>query len=136
MHFPDDRWKVCINRYFFTEYFDNPDLEDADPTNYRAINGPLYSTQRFIGEYFGHAAKTGEVTGFAFNELFRKIFPELTPYLMSLRCNNGSGIPSGVTAAINFEDLSIHLDALLPTDWVRLHRTAELEHRRRGLTSR
>ena len=131
-HYTDPKVIVSGNRYFYEIYFKEPEIND--PKRRSKINGPFWSASKFVATYFVKASVTCHVTASEFNSMVADIFPEMMPFILSLRCLQGSGIPSGVDAPIDFNDLSVHLDALLPTDWLSLHHTAELIERRRGLS--
>ena len=134
LHFKEDKVIVSINRYFFKDFFLEP--EDDDPNRQSKIHKMFWRSTQFIAQYIVKACVTCKVTGAEINELTSTNFPELMPYILSLRCLQGSGIPSGETSRFDFDLLAIHLDALLPTDWLSLHHTAELIERRRGLSIR
>ena len=71
--------------------------------------------------------------GDQFEGLVDEVFPKMVPYIMSLRCLRGIKKPKPITAQVNFMTLSVHLKALLPTDWISIYHIAELEEKRRGL---
>ena len=134
LHYQEDKVIVSINKYFFTEFYQEPEADD--PNRRSKTHKMFWDSTHFIAQYFVKACVTCKVTSNEINELISKSFPEMMPFILSLRCLEGSGIPSGKTAKIDFDLLTIHLDALLPTDWLSLHHTAELIERRRGLSIR
>ena len=133
-HYPEERVLVSINKYLYQVFFNEPDVNE--PSYSSRVSGPFWSACHFISRYLIKSATTGSVDSDDLHALVQKVFPEMVPYLMTQRCLEGSGIPKPVTATVNFDGLSFHLKNLLPTDWVSLHHTAELEEKRRGLAIR
>ena len=128
---------VCINRYFYEEFYnelpsDAPDTKE----NRMKLTNSFWSSLHFVTLYFKACRETLTVRGSDIDAAIKEVFPDLVPYLVNLRCLRDLHVVPAVDATINLEDLSFHLDALLPTDWTSLHRTAELEERRRGLSLR
>ena len=136
-HFDEERVMVCINRYFYEVFFKEPGLDGLDLQG-RPIRlvDMFHIATRFIGTYFEACCKTGEVTGDALESIIDEIFPEMIPFMLEFRCMKGIKKPKPQSTMVNFDDLSFHLETLLPTDWTSLIHIAGLEEKRRGLNIR
>ena len=137
LHYPEERIMVCVNRFFYEEYYVEPITVGSNAKRtMECLEKMLWDSMKFISKYFKACCQDLTVYGPFLDELVKEIFPDLIPYLVNLRCLRDLHKVESVTSKICLQDLSIHLDALLPTDWISLYHTAELDEHRRGLSIR
>lgn len=128
---------VCINRYFYEVFFKDPGFDGLDDRGHpKRLRDMFYASTKFIADYFKACIITGEVTSDDMEAIIDEVFPELVPYVTSFRCMKGIRKPIPLPCVVDFDDLTFHLESLLPTDWVSLIHTAALEEKRRGLSVR
>ena len=133
IHYPDSRLSTMINKYFYEEYFVEPDINDPDRSI--KINGPHFSAVKFLAEYLMLCYPDAKPEPSAIRSLIAQVFPNLMPYLMEQPCSRGASLkPQRVE--VDFNKFSNVMEFYLSIDWLSLFHTAELEERRRGLALR
>ena len=133
IHYPDSRVTTMINKYFYEEYFVEPDVND--PKRSVKINGPHWSSMKFLAEYLRLCYPDAKPEPSAVKSLINQVFPDLMPYLMEQRCSRGANLkPRHVE--VDFVKFGDVMEFYLSVDWLSLFHTAELEERRRGLALR
>ena len=128
-HFFEDNVVVMINKYFYQEFYCEPDINDSrrEATILHMHNVSM----KFISRYLNLGFQTGNVEAADMNNLIDECFPLLRPYLGEQRASRGGTLEASMNS-IDYDALSHHLEVLTTTDWVALFRISELEESRRG----
>ena len=136
-HFPEERVMVCINRFFYEEFFVEKTTQGGDAKkNLIDLEKIFWQSLKFIAKYFKLCSTSMEIVGTDLDAVIEEVFPDLSHYLLDLRCLRGLKKLEAASGRANLEDLSVHLDVLLPADWPSLYSIAELDEHRRGLSIR
>ena len=129
LHYQQDNVCSMINKYMYTIYFAEPEVND--PKRTLKINGPHWSASRFVAEYVMKAFPDGLVSSRQFRKLVNEIFPDLIPFLQAQRATKHTGlVPESVK--VDFIKFGETLAFFTSIDWVALYHIANLEQRRRG----
>ena len=128
-HYFDENIIVMINKYFYQEYFVDPDLNNP---NREALVLDMHETSmKFIAKYLMAGSTTGNVEAFEMEALVAECFPQMRSYVGAQRASRGGTLDASRNS-IDYDALSHHLDVLTATDWAALFRICELEESRRG----
>ena len=128
-HFFEDNVIMMINRYFYQEFYAEPDINDPDRE--AKVLHMHETSMKFISKYIDCGDQTGNVEAAEMDALILECFPELIPYLQGKRASRNGKLESSRNS-IDYDALSQHLEMLTTTDWVALFRICELEESRRG----
>ena len=132
-HFIQDNVCSMINKYMYTVFFAEPDVND--PKKSVKINGPHWSATRFIAEYVMLAYPDCTVSSRQFKKLMTTIFPDLIPFLLDQRATRSAGlVPEAAT--VDFFKFGETLAFFTSIDWVAIYHISGLEAKRRGRSVR
>jgi hypothetical protein len=79
-HFQRENVIVMINKYFYQEFFMDPDVQD--PHREEKVSIMHETSMRFIAQYLNLGSTIGNVQSAEFDELVQECFPGLRPFLM------------------------------------------------------
>ena len=132
-HYPDDNVSTMINKFFYETYFVEPAHDD--PKRSIKINGPHWSSMKFLSEYIMLCYPDGWASSRMVQPLIEKVFPDLFPFLHAQRATRDCSLkPQSIQ--VDFQKFGDVMEFYLSIDWLSLFHTAELEERRRGLALR
>ena len=115
LHYKQNKVIVSVKRYFFKKYYLKP-LAD-DPRHRSKISNMFWTSCRFIAGYLVKASFDCKVTREKFDALVAENFPELMPYILSLRSRSFNQVISlsvdslieiKISSRTNLSSLRIH----------------------------
>ena len=128
-HYFEDNVIVMINRYFYQEFYSDPDINN--PNREELILQMHETSMKFISRYLNLGSTTGNVQAEEMEALVTECFPLMRPYISVQRASRAGKLDASMNS-IDYDALSHHLEILTSTDWVALFRICELEEARRG----
>ena len=89
-HFPEERVMVSINRFFYEEFYIEPSSDGDDAKRDMVFLEKIFwQSLKFIAKYFKACSSSMNVDGVELDAVIQETFPDMSPYLLNLRCLRG-----------------------------------------------